>query len=304
MAVEIGKFNKLQVVKIADHGVYVDGGEEGTILLPNRYVPEGTDIEDCLEVFLYFDSDDLLIATTESPKAMVGDVQLLKVVDTNRVGAFLDWGLPKDLLVPYSEQQHPMKEGESYVVYVFHDHKTDRILASSKLNRYFEEESTNLEPRQKVDLKITDKTELGYKTIIDNQYLGLIFHGDAFRPLALGECLPGYIKAIREDGKIDVIISQHSPQGDNSLEDQILAYLKQSGGESNLTDKSNPDHIYRQFKVSKKKYKNALGALYKRKLIVITREKISLVQANEKPEVEPTKSSSIWGKRPSKITDV
>lgn len=304
MAVEIGKFNKLQVVKIADHGVYVDGGEEGTILLPNRYVPEGTDIEDCLEVFLYFDSDDLLIATTESPKAMVGDVQLLKVVDTNRVGAFLDWGLPKDLLVPYSEQQHPMKEGESYVVYVFHDHKTDRILASSKLNRYFEEESTNLEPRQKVDLKITDKTELGYKTIIDNQYLGLIFHGDAFRPLALGECLPGYIKAIREDGKIDVIISQHSPQGDNSLEDQILVYLKQSGGESNLTDKSNPDHIYRQFKVSKKKYKNALGALYKRKLIVITRDKISLVQANEKPEVEPTKSSSIWGKRPSKITDV
>jgi predicted RNA-binding protein (virulence factor B family) len=304
MAVEIGKFNKLQVVKIADHGVYVDGGEEGTILLPNRYVPEGTDIEDCLEVFLYFDSDDLLIATTESPKAMVGDVQLLKVVDTNRVGAFLDWGLPKDLLVPYSEQQHPMKEGESYVVYVFHDHKTDRILASSKLNRYFEEESTNLEPRQKVDLKITDKTELGYKTIIDNQYLGLIFHGDAFRPLAMGECLPGYIKAIREDGKIDVIISQHSPQGDNSLEDQILVYLKQSGGESNLTDKSNPDHIYRQFKVSKKKYKNALGALYKRKLIVITREKISLVQANEKPEVQPTKSSSIWGKRPSKITDV
>lgn len=304
MAVEIGKFNKLQVVKIADHGVYVDGGEEGTILLPNRYVPEGTDIEDCLEVFLYFDSDDLLIATTESPKAMVGDVQLLKVVDTNRVGAFLDWGLPKDLLVPYSEQQHPMKEGESYVVYIFHDHKTDRILASSKLNRYFEEESTNLEPRQKVDLKITDKTELGYKTIIDNQYLGLIFHGDAFRPLALGECLPGYIKAIREDGKIDVIISQHSPQGDNSLEDQILVYLKQSGGESNLTDKSNPDHIYRQFKVSKKKYKNALGALYKRKLIVITREKISLVQANEKPEVQPTKSSSIWGKRPSKITDV
>jgi predicted RNA-binding protein (virulence factor B family) len=304
MAVEIGKFNKLQVVKIADHGVYVDGGEEGTILLPNRYVPEGTDIEDCLEVFLYFDSDDLLIATTESPKAMVGDVQLLKVVDTNRVGAFLDWGLPKDLLVPYSEQQHPMKEGESYVVYVFHDHKTDRILASSKLNRYFEEESTNLEPRQKVDLKITDKTELGYKTIIDNQYLGLIFHGDAFRPLALGECLPGYIKAIREDGKIDVIISQHSPQGDNSLEDQILVYLKQSGGESNLTDKSNPDHIYRQFKVSKKKYKNALGALYKRKLIVITREKISLVQAKERADVQPTKSSTIWGKRPSKITDV
>lgn len=303
MALEIGKFNNLQVVKIADHGVYMDGGEEGTILLPNRYVPEGTEIDDWVEVFLYFDSDDLLIATTETPKAFVGNVELLRVIDTNRVGAFLDWGLPKDLLVPYSEQQHPMREGESYMVYVFHDHTTDRILASSKLNRYFEEEATNLEPRQKVDLRVTDKTDLGYKVLINDQYLGLIFNGDAFRPLALGERLPGYIKAVREDGKIDVIISQHSSAGDNGLEDQILDYLKASGGESDLTDKSAPELIYGQFKVSKKKYKNALGALYKRKMIVITREKISLAQADVKSKVmskgeakaKPKKSSSIWG---------
>lgn len=287
MAVEIGKFNNLQVVKIADHGVYVDGGEEGTILLPNRYVPEGTDIDDWIEVFLYFDSDDLLIATTETPKAMVNSVELLKVIDTNRVGAFLDWGLPKDLLVPFSEQQHPMKEGESYMVYVFHDHKTDRILASSKLNRYFEEEPEGLKERQAVDLQISDKTDLGYKALINNQYLGLIFHGDAFRPLAIGERLPGYIKSIREDGKVDLLISQHSSEGDDSLEGQIITHLNASGGESNLTDKSDPDLIYRQFKVSKKKYKNALGALYRRKLIVITREKISLVKAK--------KTSSIWG---------
>lgn len=303
MALEIGKFNNLQVVKIADHGVYMDGGEEGTILLPNRYVPEGTEIDDWVEVFLYFDSDDLLIATTETPKAFVGNVELLRVIDTNRVGAFLDWGLPKDLLVPYSEQQHPMREGESYMVFVFHDHTTDRILASSKLNRYFEEEATNLEPRQKVDLRVTDKTDLGYKVLINDQYLGLIFNGDAFRPLVLGERLPGYIKAIREDGKIDVIISQHSFAGDNGLEDQILDYLKASGGESDLTDKSAPELIYGQFKVSKKKYKNALGALYKRKMIVITREKISLAQADVKSKVmskgedkaKPKKSSSIWG---------
>jgi predicted RNA-binding protein (virulence factor B family) len=287
MSIEIGKFNKLQVVNIADHGVYVDGGEEGTILLPNRYVPDGLDIDDWVEVFLYFDSDDLLIATTETPKAFVNTVELLKVIDTNPVGAFLDWGLPKDLLVPFSEQQHPMKEGESYMVYVFHDHNTDRILASSKLNRHFEEEPEGLQEKQAVDLQISDKTELGYKAVIDNQYLGLIFHGDAFRPLAIGERLPGYIKAIREDGKVDLIISQHSSQGDNSLENQIMAHLKASGGESDLTDKSDPDRIYRQFKVSKKKYKNALGALYKRKLIVVTREKISLVQAK--------KTSSIWG---------
>jgi predicted RNA-binding protein (virulence factor B family) len=287
MAVEIGKFNNLQVVKIADHGVYVDGGEEGTILLPNRYVPEGTDIDDWIEVFLYFDSDDLLIATTETPKAMVNSVELLKVIDTNRVGAFLDWGLPKDLLVPFSEQQHPMKEGESYMVYVFHDHETDRILASSKLNLYFEEEPEGLKERQAVDLQISDKTDLGYKALINNQYLGLIFHGDAFRPLAIGERLPGYIKSIREDGKVDLLISQHSSEGDNSLEGQIITHLNASGGESNLTDKSDPDLIYRQFKVSKKKYKNALGALYRRKLIVITREKISLVKAK--------KTNSIWG---------
>ena len=287
MSIEIGKFNKLQVVNIADHGVYVDGGEEGTILLPNRYVPDGLDIDDWVEVFLYFDSDDLLIATTETPKAFVNTVELLKVIDTNPVGAFLDWGLPKDLLVPFSEQQHPMKEGESYMVYVFHDHNTDRILASSKLNRYFEEEPEGLQEKQAVDLQISDKTELGYKAVIDNQYLGLIFHGDAFRPLAIGERLTGYIKAIREDGKVDLIISQHSPRGDNSLEDQIMAHLKACGGESDLTDKSDPDRIYRQFKVSKKKYKNALGALYKRKLIIIARDKISLIKAQ--------KTSSIWG---------
>ena len=287
MTVEIGKLNNLEAVKVVDHGVYLDGDELGTILLPNRYVPNDLDVDDWIDVFLYFDSDDLLIATTETPKATVGSVELLKVIDTNRVGAFLDWGLPKDLLVPFGEQQHPMKEGESYMVYVFHDHNTDRIVASSKLNRYFDEESEALKEKQAVNLRIFDKTELGYKAIIDGLYLGLIFHGDAFRPLVIGESLPGYIKAIRDDGKIDLIISQHSPKGDNSLEDQIMAHLKASGGESNLTDKSNPDHIYRQFKVSKKKYKNALGALYKRKLIVITKEKISLAKAQ--------KTSSIWG---------
>ena len=277
MTVEIGKLNNLEVVKVVDHGVYLDGDELDTILLPNRYVPEGLDLGDFVEVFLYFDSDDLLIATTETPKTFVDNIELLKVVDTNRVGAFLDWGLPKDLLVPYSEQQHPMQVGQSYMVYVFHDLETDRILASSKLNRYFEEQSPWLKARQAVELRIFDKTELGYKAIIDNQVLGLIFHADAFRPLAIGERLPGFIKSIREDGKIDLIISQHSPRGDNELENKILAHINASGGESNLTDKSPPEKIYQQLKVSKKKYKNALGALYKKRLITVSANKISLV---------------------------
>ena len=279
MAVEIGKFNNLQVVKIADHGVYVDGGEEGTILLPNRYVPEGTEIDDWVDVFLYFDSDDLLIATTETPKAFIGTVELLKVIDTNRVGAFLDWGLPKDLLVPYSEQHHPMKEGELYMVYVFHDHTTDRILASSKLNLYFEEEATDLEPRQKVDLRVTDKTELGYKVLINDQYLGLIFHVDAFRPLALGERLPGYIKAIREDGKIDVSLR---PQGFRNVIDldveKILTKLKNNKeGFLLLTDKSSPESIKFHLNISKKAFKKAIGNLYKQKLIILKDDRIELI---------------------------
>lgn len=278
MDVEIGKFNRLQVIKTADHGLYLDGGEAGSILLPNRYVPKDVSVGDEVDVFLYFDSDDLLIATTETPKVQVGNCALLKVIDTNRVGAFLDWGLPKDLLVPFNEQQHPMKLGNSYVVYVSYDQQTNRILASSKLSRYLDEQSAWLKPRQAVELMICDRSELGYKAIIDGRYLGLIFHGDAFRPLSIGEKLPGFVKGIREDGKIDLIISQHSAQGDTPLEKQILAYLKARGGQGELTDKSAPESIYHQFKVSKKKYKNALGALYKKKQILIYPDKISLTE--------------------------
>ena len=273
---QIGQVNKLQVIKTTEHGLYLDAGQAGSVLLPNRYVPDGLDMGDWLDVFLYFDSDDLLIATTETPKVQVGSCALLKVIDTNRVGAFLDWGLAKDLLVPFSEQQHPMRLGQSYVVYVLHDQASNRILASSKLSRYLDEKSPWLKPQQAVDLMICDKTELGYKAIINNTCLGLIFHGDAFRPLAMGERLPGFIKGIRADGKIDLIISQRSAQGDTQLENQILDYLKAQGGEGGLTDKSAPDAIYAEFKVSKKKYKNALGALYKKKQILIIPDKICL----------------------------
>ena len=276
MAIEIGKFNQLEVIKATEQGLYLDAYEEGSVLLPNRYVPDGLEVGDQIDVFLYFDSDDLLIATTETPKAEVGSCALLKVIDTNRVGAFLDWGLAKDLLVPFSEQQHPMRLDQSYVVYVRHDLESNRILASSKLSRYLEEDSPWLKPQQAVDLMICDKTELGYKAIINNTCLGLIFHSDAFRPLAMGERLPGFIKGIRADGKIDLIISQRSAQGDTQLENQILDYLKAQGGEGSLTDKSAPDAIYSEFKVSKKKYKNALGGLYKKKQILIFPDRICL----------------------------
>ena len=274
---EIGAFNKLQVVKQVDFGVYVDGGDLDTILLPKRYVPEGCQMGDWIDVFLYFDSEDMLIATTETPRVQVGDCEMLKVVDINSAGAFMDWGLPKDLLVPYNEQQKPMEVGYSYVVHVFYDQNSDRIAASTKLSHHLDEETVWLKRRQAVNLLIAGRTELGYKAVIDNKYLGLIFRADAYRPLKIGERLPGFVKAIRADGKIDLLISQASLQGDHDLGEQIIRHLQEVGGESNLSDKSDPEAIYRTFKVSKKKYKQALGSLYKSHRILIEPGKIKLI---------------------------
>lgn len=274
---QVGKFNKLQVVKEVDFGVYLDGGELDTILLPKRYVPKDCGIGDWIDVFLYFDSEDLLIATTETPKVQVGQCELLKVIDINNAGAFMDWGLPKDLLVPYSEQHKPMEVGYSYVVYVFYDHDSDRIAASTRLQDHLAEESVWVKPKQAVNLLIAGRTDLGYKAVIDNRYLGLIFRGDAFRPLKIGERVAGFIKSIRPDGKIDLLISQATLQGDHALGEDIIRHLKTSGGVSLLTDKSDPDVIYRTFKVSKKKYKQALGTLYKSKRILLAPDKITLI---------------------------
>jgi hypothetical protein len=275
---QVGRFNKLEVVKEVDFGVYLDGGELGTILLPQRYMPEDCELGDWVDVFLYFDSEDLLIATTETPRVEVGRCEMLKVIDINNAGAFMDWGLPKDLLVPYSEQLKPMEVGYSYVVYVFHDQDSDRIAASTRLQDYLAEESVWVKPRQAVDLLIAGRTDLGYKAVINDQYLGLIFRDDAFRPLKVGERLPGFIKGIRADGKIDLVISQGTLQGDHDLGEQIIESLRASGGVSTLTDKSAPDDIYRSFKVSKKKYKQALGSLYRSKRILLSAEKIQLVE--------------------------
>ncbi len=275
--VEVGKFNQLEVVKEVDFGVYLDADELGEILLPARYVPEDCELGDWLKVFLYFDSEDLLIATTETPKVEVGRCEMLKVIDINNAGAFMDWGLPKDLLVPYSEQHKPMEEGYSYVVYVFHDEESDRIAASTRLQDHLAEESVWLKPRQAVDLLIAGRTELGYKAVINDKYLGLIFRGDAFRPLRIGERLPGFIKAIRHDGKIDLLISQATLQGDHDLGEQIIHHLQAAGGQITLTDKSAPEEIYAVFKVSKKKYKQALGTLYKSKSVVLKPGVVELV---------------------------
>ncbi|HBS26752.1 MAG TPA: GntR family transcriptional regulator [Gammaproteobacteria bacterium] len=277
--VNIGQINHLKIAKTVDFGVYLDGEDLGEILLPKRYIPEGAELGDSLEVFLYHDSDDRLIATTETPKATVAQCAALKVVQINRIGAFLDWGLSKDLLVPYNEQIIPMKEGNTYVVYPFIDEQSGRITGSSRLDDYLPETSIYLRPRQAVEIQIWGKSDLGYKAVIDGAVLGLLYSNEIFRPLRVGQKLSAFIKTIREDKRIDLALQLSGSQANEreQLTDRILQHLQTNNGTSTLTDKSPPDDIYQQYHVSKGSYKKALGALYSQRKITISKDLISLV---------------------------
>ncbi len=274
---QIGRINRLKILKRTDFGLFLDGGKFGNILLPKRYVTLAMNVGDELDVFIYLDSDDCIIATTLTPKAMVGECAFLEVKEVNNVGAFLDWGLPKDLLVPYSEQHKPMEAGRSYVVCIYRDEHTGRITASSRLNRHLEERASGLRPQQAVDLLICGRSDMGYKAVINHTHLGLIFRDDAFRTLLYGERVKGYVKAIRADRKIDLSLQNRARDSKEELAERILADLQQKGGVSYLTDKSEPDAIYKAFHVSKGNYKNALSLLYKQRKILIEPTQITLV---------------------------
>lgn len=275
--VQIGRFNRLTVVKQVDFGVFLDGGEEGNILLPRRYVPQDCTIGDEVDVFVYLDSEDEIIATTVQPLVQVGECAYLKVVDVNDAGAFLDWGLPKDLMVPFKEQHKPMEAGKSYVVTLYLDEYTQRIVASSRLSRHLYEQSRHFKPRQQVDLLICGRSDMGYKAVVNNTHLALLFKDDAFKPLKYGQKLKGFIKDIRRDQKINVSLQLPAIQQRAQLTEQIIEHLKENDGVSTLTDKSAPDDIYHQFNVSKGAYKKALGALYKARRIKIEADKITLL---------------------------
>lgn len=282
--VKVGRTNVLRVVKRLPFGAYLSPGSNKKsfdleeILLPKRYEPENLKVDDLLKVFIYFDSEDRIIATTEQPLAQVDECAYLKVVDVNKVGAFLDMGLMKDLFVPYAEQETPMKVGESYVVHVYLDEHSGRIMASSKLDKFLIEESHYHKEGQAVDLLVYAESELGYKAVIGSTYQGLLFKNEVFQTLNIGDKLKGFIKEVRSDKKINLSLQLASEKTRGSLANQILHFIKEQGGTSALTDKSPPEAIYQQFKVSKKSYKKALGALYKRKLILIGKDKVSLVE--------------------------
>lgn len=278
MMIEIGKMNTLRIVKEVDFGLYLDGGVKGEILLPKRYVPEQYEIDGMLEVFIYTDSEDRLIATTEKPHAMVGDIAYLEVLAVNEIGAFLDWGLAKDLLVPFREQRTKMQVGESHIVAVYLDEESERIAASAKLDDFLETTSDDYEAGQEVLLQIWSKTPIGFKVIINDNHLGMLYKDEVFQNLERGQRMKGFIKKVREDKKIDLTLHKPGKDKIDDLADSILAKLKDEGGFLAVTDKSNPELIYNIFGESKKTFKKAIGGLYKKRLISLEEKGIRLVE--------------------------
>ena len=275
--VEIGEYNTLRIIKILSFGAYLDGGDGLEILLPTRYVPQDAKVDDNIEVFIYHDNEGRLIATTAKPLAVAGEFQFMEVKSVNKTGAFLEWGLMKDLLVPFKEQKMPMKEGKWYLVYVHVDHVTKRIVASARIDKYLDNVIPNYTFNQEVDLLVADETEIGYKVIINNTHWGLVYRNEIFQRLEKGDHLKGYIKEVREDEKIDVSLTPLGYQKVEGIANIILESLKAQGGFIAVHDKSDPDLIYSLFRCSKKAFKQAIGSLYKQKLITIEPQGIKLV---------------------------
>lgn len=276
--IRLGDYNRMTVVKEVDFGLYLDGGKAGEILLPSRYVPEGTGIGDELDVFIYLDQDERIIATTERPLAKVGDFAYLEVKWVNEYGAFLGWGLMKDLFCPFREQKKKMEIGDSYIVYVHIDEDSYRIVATAKVDRYLSNDDCALESGDEVDLLVWQKTELGFKVIINNRHSGLVYQDQVFSALHTGDRVKGYIQAVRPDGKIDVALQKSGRQHTLDFSDTLSDYVRAHEGYCPFNDKSDAEDIYREFNVSKKVFKKAVGDLYKRRLITIAPDGLHLAQ--------------------------
>ena len=281
---EVGKYNTLKIVKDLDFGVYLDGGNGKEILLPARYVPKNVKPGDEVEVFIYHDNEGRLIATTARPLATVGEFKFMEVKSVNNTGAFLEWGLMKELLVPFKEQKMPMREGRWYLVYVHLDHITGRIVASARIDKYLDNVMPEYTFNQEVNLLVADETEIGYKVIINNLHWGLVYYNEVFRRLEKGEEIKGYIKEVRDDEKIDVSLVPLGYQKIEGLAGTILESLKSQGGFIAVHDKSAPEVIQSLFQCSKKSFKQAIGALYKQHLITLENGGISLAKKQDQTD--------------------
>lgn len=274
--IRVGKYNKLNVLRETGSGYFLDGGELGDILLPGKYAPQQMQPGDIIEVFIYFDSEDRIIATNDDPYCEVGDFALLEVIAVNEVGAFLNWGLQKDLLVPFREQKVKMEPGSWHIVYVYIDDKTNRIAASAKVDKFLGKEPLTFQPGDEVELFIYGSSPLGFNAIINNAHWGMLYKSEVFQPLNRGEHITGYINKVREDGKIDLSLYPAGFRKAESSSALIMEYLDRNDGFMELTDKSPADDIYNVFGISKKNFKMALGTLYKERLIEMEKNGVRL----------------------------
>ncbi len=275
--IKIGQINSLEVIKKADFGVFLDGDDYGSVLLPNKHVPEGTELGDHIEVFLYFDSESQLAATIDKPIAQVGEWGLMKIEGINQTGAFVNWGIKeKDLLIPFSEQRARFTAGQNILVYVYTDKASGRIVGTTKFNKWLDKTLANYEVNEEVDLIIAERSQLGYKAIVNGKHWGMIFPSDVFGKLFIGKKLKGYIKQVREDGKIDLSLQKVGVAKMDDLSSKIIDLLEKKGGFLPLNDKSSPEAIFDAFRTSKGTYKKTIGGLYKQGKIVIEKDGIRL----------------------------
>lgn len=275
--IKIGQINSLEVIKKADFGVFLDGDDYGSVLLPNKHVPEGTELGDHIEVFLYFDSESQLAATIDKPIAQVGEWGLMKIEGINQTGAFVNWGVKeKDLLIPFSEQRARFTAGQNILVYVYTDKASGRIVGTTKFNKWLDKTPANYEVNEEVDLIIAERSQLGYKAIVNGKHWGMIFPSDVFGKLFIGKKLKGYIKQVREDGKIDLSLQKVGVAKMDDLSSKIIDLLEKKGGFLPLNDKSSPEAIFDAFRTSKGTYKKTIGGLYKQGKIVIEKDGIRL----------------------------
>ena len=277
--IKVGKFNELEIVKFVDFGAYLAEHDQAAtkILLPRKYFDDSWQLGDKVKVFIYLDSEDRLVATTLKPLAQVGEIKLLKCVDTNKIGAFLDWGLEKDLFVPFKHQQNRMVKGQAYVVKVLHDEKSNRIIASDCFSKILPCNVDELSEGQEVKLIILRETEIGYKVIIDRKNLGMIFKNQIFQSLKIGDSVSGFVNKIRPDGKIDLALQKSGFKNKLSEKDKVLEILRQAGGFMPITAKTTPAEIADIFGLSKRTYKQMVGMLYKERKISITDDGIKVL---------------------------
>ncbi|MFC2151695.1 S1 RNA-binding domain-containing protein [Bacteroidota bacterium] len=275
---EIGKTNKLKVSRATDNGYYLVDEENNEVLLPNIYVTDDLKITDEIEVFIYKDSEDRIVATTLTPYVQFEEFAYLKAKDVNNYGAFMDWGLPKDLMVPFAEQEVKMKTGNWYLVFLLKDEETERLIGSSKVNDFVYFKDIDVQPGDEVDLLLYDMTDLGMNAIVNNLHRGLIFKSDIHKDIQAGDRIKGYVKQVREDGKIDLLLEPIGYKKNIDKDSEIiLSALKENNGFLKLTDKSEPEEIKQMLGLSKKAFKKSLGNLYKQKKVALTDTGINLV---------------------------